>query len=320
MTLAFAGLTASGQATDAESSPPQPVSEAPPVYVAPTVADRIGRIMAPVYVNGRGPYPFVVDTGASRSAVAPRLLAELGLVPDAEASLALRGVTGAADVPAVELESLQAGEIRLQHLRLPVVQRSIFADADGILGVDGFDRACLYVDFVRQTIAIYRNGCPRFRYDWPRIPAKLRFGRLVVVSGHIKRVAVKAIIDTGAERSLGNEALLHALELQDKAADPSTATSVLGATEQVAPGNLVGTPTLYLGGVKVSDIDVTFGHFDVFRLWQMEDEPALLVGMDLLGAANGLMIDYKRSELRILPGGSSDDPYIRRGGWPGRVP
>src|SRR5687768_2955516 len=40
-----------------------------PRYVAPTTRDRIGRIWAPVSINGRGPYRFVLDTGASRPAI-----------------------------------------------------------------------------------------------------------------------------------------------------------------------------------------------------------------------------------------------------------
>ena len=58
----------------AASSAPveQPIPEvqifAPePRYVAPTLRDRIGRIWAPVYLNGKGPYRLVLDTGASTS-------------------------------------------------------------------------------------------------------------------------------------------------------------------------------------------------------------------------------------------------------------
>ncbi|MFL6618280.1 MAG: hypothetical protein ACJ8MH_06740, partial [Povalibacter sp.] len=33
------------------------------LFAAPTRADRIGRIMAPVTINGRGPFRLIVDTG-----------------------------------------------------------------------------------------------------------------------------------------------------------------------------------------------------------------------------------------------------------------
>ena len=40
-----------------------------PRYVAPTLRDRLGRIWAPVYLNGKGPFRLVLDTGASSSAI-----------------------------------------------------------------------------------------------------------------------------------------------------------------------------------------------------------------------------------------------------------
>src|SRR5277367_6539915 len=54
----------------ASDEPPEIVVEAPePRFVAPTRRDKIGRIWAPVMINGRGPFRLVLDTGASRSAV-----------------------------------------------------------------------------------------------------------------------------------------------------------------------------------------------------------------------------------------------------------
>src|SRR5215469_16514992 len=39
-----------------------------PRFVSPTNRDRIGRIWAPVLIDGKGPYRLVLDTGANRSA------------------------------------------------------------------------------------------------------------------------------------------------------------------------------------------------------------------------------------------------------------
>ena len=67
-------------ATEIQSPPliPDPedlsqiVIEAPePRFAAPTLRDRIGRIWAPVLINGRGPYRLVLDTGATHSAIIP---------------------------------------------------------------------------------------------------------------------------------------------------------------------------------------------------------------------------------------------------------
>jgi hypothetical protein len=54
--------------------------EAPePRYVAPTLRDSIGRIWAPVLINGQGPFRLVLDTGASKSALLPRVARALSI-------------------------------------------------------------------------------------------------------------------------------------------------------------------------------------------------------------------------------------------------
>ena len=95
-TLALGVLAATGVALGAAGSPSVPpglrtenplsdiVVEAPePRFVAPTRRDRIGRIWAPVLINGKGPFSLVLDTGANRSAVNANVAQILGLVPDA---------------------------------------------------------------------------------------------------------------------------------------------------------------------------------------------------------------------------------------------
>ncbi len=281
-------------------------------YVAPTTLDRIGRIMVPVFINQQGPYAFVIDTGASRSVVAPHVAVALGLHPDMNRLLELRGVTGAEVVPSVFVRELKAGELVLTKQTLPLVTPGVFADADGILGVDGFEGMCLSANFVRRTVAILKNGCPRSSSDWARAKGSFRFGGLLTVKARMRGPSrVQAIIDSGADRSLGNLALLKALKLEQKADNPSTATNVFGATSHRAIGNLLPTPTMYLGDLEIADLKVTFGDFDVFRLWDLEHEPAIVIGMDVLGTVDALMIDYRRGELRVLPRGGDESIEVR---------
>src|SRR4051812_37599778 len=76
------------------------------VYVAATNSDSIGRIMTPVFVNGVGPFAFMVDTGASSSVIAPRVARRLSLVPNLSSTKLLRGITGSEEVPTVLVDSI----------------------------------------------------------------------------------------------------------------------------------------------------------------------------------------------------------------------
>lgn len=46
---------------------------------------------------------------------------------------------------------------------------------------------------------------------------------------------------------------------------------------------------------------VTFGDIYIFDAWKMTKEPALLIGMDVIGLLDSLIIDYKRKELHLRP-------------------
>ena len=131
------------------------VSAPEPRYVAPTTRDRIGRIWAPVLINGKGPYRLVLDTGASRSAVIQRVVDDAGL-PVRSRPVRLRGVTGSAIVPAVHADTLEFGELVIENATLPVVADA-FGGADGVLGGEGMKNKRIHIEFLKDRISIVRS-------------------------------------------------------------------------------------------------------------------------------------------------------------------
>src|SRR4051794_5415847 len=136
-----------------------------PLFAAPTRLDRIGRVMTHVMVNGKGPFRFVIDTGASRSTLAPHLARALGLKVSVGRNVMLNGVTGAAEVPTVAVDSLEIGSLRFQQQNLPVIFTSIMGNADGILGVAGFKDERIEVDFKRDRVSVLTSTGRRPHYS-----------------------------------------------------------------------------------------------------------------------------------------------------------
>ena len=289
-------------------SPPQPAADATPgstaptedlLFASPTRLDHIGRIVAPVMVNGQGPFRFIVDTGASRSTVSPRLAQTLGLTPAAELPLKVNGITGTADVPSVAIHLIQAGDLVIEDTRLPVVWAPLMAGADGILGVAGLKGERIFVDFKHNRVVISRTRNGGTPQGFDRVPARLLPGGLLVVSARVGGVRVEAVIDTGSERTIANHALRDALAWRRRKGEVARVTDVYGATTEVASGQVDRAPTIDFGGVKISNVTVVYGDFHIFRVWGMESRPALIIGMDVLGTVNALAIDFQRSELYI---------------------
>lgn len=285
--------------------PPQAAAPAKPLppqdllLACPTTRDYVGRVVAEVMVDGKGPFRFIIDTGANQSTIAPRLAAALGLTPSAREPIRIAGVTGTAIVPSVRIESLRAGALNITHTRLPVIWSPIMAGADGILGAAGLDKDTLLVDFQRNAVEIRRAGSGVGAGN-VRLRATRLQGGLLSVPGEVGDVRVTAIIDTGSPRTLGNMALYRILYSDVRAGDKGVTTSVYGATKQVRPGEVHMTPAINLGAIRIAKPLLVFGDFPIFDTWGLERHPAIILGMDVLGTVNAFSIDFRYAKLSLV--------------------
>jgi predicted aspartyl protease len=277
---------------------PEIVVEAPePRYVAPTRRDRIGRIWAPVLINGKGPFRLVLDTGASHSAVTAPVAAALGIPLLDSNTVVLRGVTGSATVPTIAVDSLIVGDLELQSRRLPIVIDAL-GGAEGILGTEGLLDKRIFIDFQHDRITIFKSHFERAGLGFVTIPVNITGGLLLVIDARIGNLPIKAIIDTGGQGTLANIALREALIRRYRAGDFAI-DEVTGATDDIQKGDRIHAPPISLGELTIRNVHITAGDMYIFQHWHMTTEPAVLIGMDVLGLLDTLIIDYRRKELQI---------------------
>jgi Aspartyl protease len=270
-------------------------------YAVSTRFDRIGRIIAPVMINGRGPFRFMLDTGATHTVLAESTLAKLDRITDPDTRVPISGVTGTELAPTVHIDSLDAGDLHFRDLDLPVLKGVVLDGIDGILGMDGFDGMKWTADFMKDRFTLSHSLAERAGLSYSVIPVEFVSERLLMIDARVGHVPVKAIIDTGGPRTIGNQALLAALVKGHEGLTQTFETSVVDATEMSHPGTMGRVPLFRLGAATIESLDVTFGDFEIFRDWGLENEPALLIGMDVLGTLADLSVDYRRKEVELLP-------------------
>ena len=266
-----------------------------PRFVAPTRRDKIGRIWAPVLINGLGPFRLVLDTGASSSAVDASVAQILGLVPDATQSVLLRGVTGSMAVPTIHVNSFVVGDVIVTPATLPIVTNAL-GGADGILGTEGFADKRLYIDFRHDLITITYSRGARAQPDFVTVPFELSSMGLMMIRARVGGVRVNAIVDTGGQATIGNEAMRQAL-LRRHA--QGTQDQVVDVTTTSQDAESFPSPRIELGSIEVQGARITYGDMHIFEHWHLINEPALLIGMDTLGLLDVLVIDYQRHELQL---------------------
>jgi aspartyl protease len=268
-----------------------------PRYVSPTRRDQIGRIWAPVLINGRGPFRLVLDTGATSSVVTAMVAMALGVPTDESHQVMLQGVTGEAAVPTIHVDTLTVGDLAVDSPDLAIVPDAL-GGAEGILGSEGLKNKRIVIDFHHDRISITYSRDERAARGFYTVPFKLARGELIVIDATVGHVHAKAIIDTGGQTTIANLALRAALS-EHQLGFHGKPDQIQGATLAIENGELIDTPAIEMGPIEMRDKGVTFADVHIFKHWKFVSEPAIMIGMDALGTLDTLIIDYRRKELQI---------------------
>jgi clan AA aspartic protease (TIGR02281 family) len=267
-------------------------------YAISTRQGRTGRIVIPVTINGQPNFRLMLDTGATHSVLTSNAAARLGLdITQAEQS-EVQGVSGRIRAPIMNVKQLQAGTLKLKDLRVPVIDGAVVSGLDGILGVEGFDSKVVTADFMHDRIRVADASSMPATNMYATVRFTLVSHRLVVVDGMVGRIPVRAVIDTGGNQTLGNLALLEALQ-KAKNEQISTDSGVIDITDKTQNGRLLLIPEVKIGAANISNCAILFSDFNVFNIWKMDKRPTLLIGMDVLGQLGELSINYRRQELQV---------------------
>lgn len=124
------------------TDPPGSVS-IPAGGVEVPIAGSSGRSMVDLMVNGRGPYRFIVETGAPFTLVKTEVAAALGLA-------------AGGDNPSARVDSITVGGGALRDFRVGIDPLGI-PGVDGLLGLNAYRDLLLTVDYARGRVRLDRG-------------------------------------------------------------------------------------------------------------------------------------------------------------------
>jgi predicted aspartyl protease len=174
---------------------------------------KAGRPVVETYINGHGPYSFLVDTGTtSNLIISPRLAANLKLkevgtrrISDAKQNSVIVGSVVAID--SIEVGGVQFAPRTALVTPLQRAGRSVF---EGILGFDLFRDRLLTLDFRRHKLLLDKGNLPPAA-DANVIPFQSKNG-IPVVTIIVNSQAIEAAIDTGATGVMLPESIAKTLQ------------------------------------------------------------------------------------------------------------
>ena len=288
-------------------APPVPsdIPPLPPAVFDPTLA--IGgkdvkareietRLSVDVQVNGRGPYKFIVDSGADTSAVGLRIAHDLQLPLGSPAIV--NGMTSRDLVDRVKVDQLTLGPTTVHDLELPALREDDLG-GDGLVGIDALTQQRLMMDFEKRLIKVEdaRSPIRDFSPDDIVIVAKRRRGQLILTEVRAGRISLDAVIDTGSEISIGNMALRN--QLLRRGRDRFWTVDAIGVTGVTAKLELADVGEIQLGPVTLRDVPIAFADVPPFKLFGLSDQPALLLGTDVLETFRRVSLDFRARKVRF---------------------
>ncbi len=253
------------------------------------------RLSVDVLVNGRGPYKFIVDSGADTSAVGLRIAHDLQLPLGTPAIL--NGTTSRDIVDRVKVSDLTLGPSVIHDLEVPALREDDLG-GDGLVGIDALVRQRLMMDFEKRLIKVEDSRKPvRAEPGDIVITAKLQRGQLILTEVRAGRITLDAVIDTGSEISIGNTALRD--KLLRRGRDRFWSVEATGVTGVTVPLQLANVGEIELGSVTLHNVPIAFADVPPFKMFGLSEQPALLLGTDVLETFRRISLDFRARKVRF---------------------
>ncbi len=266
-----------------------------------------------VRINGKGPFNFVLDTGASACVLSNAAAAKVGIRPVAAGGQA-RAVGGNGLFPIVYgvLKSLEIGPIKLGTV--PVYLRDIpaisenGAAVDGFLGLATLSDFAMTLDYPQRSLGLRyapRDGSlkdgaePSVNQGLTCLPFRLTESGLISLEAQIDDGQVlNFIFDSGASASVVDQSVVERHDWQSKILSDQ-GVRIVGAA-----GSSEKVPVLQAGALRIYDLvrqDVRLPIIDMRRLNESSGfEQSGILGGDFLTHCR-IEIDFRRQRIAFAP-------------------
>jgi predicted aspartyl protease len=266
-----------------------------------TRTDDAMRMTVPVTIEGRGPYQFVVDTGSDRTVVSQELATLLKLA--AGESVTMHSMTGVGTANTVMVPTLTLAGQTTRDINAPALQQA-YLGGHGLLGIDTLKGRRVVMDFAKRTLSVLRAG-EREAYDPDTIvvTARSKYGQLVLVDADVDGTPITVIIDSGAETTVGNNALRVLLSKRNRKMQ-FFKTDIVDVTGGRLGAEYASVGRIRLAGITIENAVIAFADAHPFKRYGLQNKPAMLLGMDTLRSFRRVSVDFAQRKVRFLPPGT----------------
>jgi hypothetical protein len=175
-------------------------------------------------------------------------------------------------------------------LRVAILKDHNLPDADGILGGDMFAGRRLVFNIREKTVKVEPT---RRQMRIGNIGnMRVRNGLLAEIDGKVGAINARLMLDTGAQNCIANRALSEALQRSHPRLTRVDNVRIYGVTGHKITGQYITLPKVNLKAFVVEDAGCVAADAPIFDLWGLNNEPAMIVGVNVLSRLDSFSIDY----------------------------
>lgn len=209
-------------------------------------------------LNAKGPYRFVLDTGASRHVLRSETAHALGLTVTEGAELDSGG-RGRVKAGVAEVAEVTVGEFSLPHQSFLVTPFPASYSFDGLLGAEFFNRFVVGVDFTKSLITLIHPVTFRYRGPGVSVPIKLHQKLIPQLKTDVDGITGWFKFDTGYNGSLALFAeFIEQHKLLARYATRKSSSSSQTITGEVGELSEGRVPSLKLADLELRDVPTSF--------------------------------------------------------------
>ncbi len=259
--------------------------------------DDQGRFVVDAFIGDKGPFPFVIDTAASRTIAYRRLPVALGIDALPRRSKRILTATGRSEALIYPIEAITALGRTLEveetvAIAAPPGRKNTY----GLIGIDLLRSKTLAFYLQQAKVQLYDNirNMPGYK-NWSMTQGRaVGYGSLAMTVT-IEGVDVHAIIDTGASFTVMNEVAYAALP-NNKSANGDREVRNIQSAGGIRRGKTVSVDKFVLGAKQYDDVQVIASDLPIFTAFGARQAPAIIIGTDILGRGE-FAIDFRNWRL-----------------------
>lgn len=268
-------------------------------------------IIIPIYINGKGPYNFLLDTGVGPMIITePLLMDTLGLKN--LRSTKIYGLGKGEEIDAYLTQEISASvkEAQIDHIPTAILKQDVFNLSSyvgkkiyGILGFYFFDSFVVKISYTGKRLQ-FSSPMAKTSKKGYKIPLIIENKRpyitVEMVTPQQKQIVAKLIVDCGASHALTMEALDgEAFPLPDSAIIANLGVGLSGPIS----GHVGRIPVINIGKFKFKNVTSGFPAFEAVAAQIGYNTRNGNIGAEFLRRFDAIY-DYQNNAMYLKPNGS----------------